>query len=53
MEDISCPKCNNVIKPDDKWDFMDGEEHKITCTCGHRFVIIVERPIEYSILKAR
>ncbi|MDP2830721.1 MAG: hypothetical protein Q8O02_00530 [Candidatus Omnitrophota bacterium] len=27
-------------------DFIDGEEHKITCPCGHQFVAIIERPIE-------
>ena len=49
MEDIICPKCSDVIKPDNNWDFMDGENHKIICSCGHKFVFIIERPIEYYI----
>jgi len=52
MEDIICPQCSNVIKPEDNWDFMDGEKHKITCSCGYPFVVIIERPIEYCILDA-
>ena len=49
MEDIICLQCSNVIKSKDDWDFMDGEKHKITCSCGHRFIVIIERPIEYYI----
>ena len=49
MEDIICPKCSDVLKPNDGWDFMDGEKHRITCCCGYQFEIIIERPIEYYI----
>ena len=49
MEDIICPKCGDVLKPVDSWDFMDGEKHKITCSCRNKFVVIIERPIEYYI----
>jgi hypothetical protein len=49
MEDIICPQCNNVIKAEDGWDFIDEEKHKITCSCGRKFVVIIERPIEYYI----
>lgn len=49
MEDITCPKCNDVLKPNDSWDFVDGEKHKIACSCGHKFEIIIERAIEYYI----
>lgn len=52
MEDIICPRCNNLIRPSDNWDFMDGEERKITCSCGYQFVVIIERPIEYYIQEA-
>ena len=52
MEDIICPQCSNLIKPKDDWDFMDGEKHKITCSCGRKFVVIIERPIEYYIPEA-
>jgi len=51
MEDIICPQCSDVIKPKDNWDFMDGEEHKISCPCGTQFVVIIERPIEYYVLE--
>ena len=49
MEDIVCPKYGNGINPKDHWDFMDGEKHKITCSCGHKFVVIIERTIEYYV----
>jgi len=49
MEDISCPKCNDIIQPKNSWDFMDGEKHNISCSCGNKFVVIIERPIEYYI----
>jgi hypothetical protein len=49
MEDIICPKCNDIIKANDSWDFIDGEKHKITCSCGCKFLVIIERPIEYYI----
>ncbi len=49
MEDIICLQCSNVIRAKDNWGFMDGEEHKITCSCGRRFQVIIERPIEYYI----
>lgn len=49
MGDIICPKCNDVIKPDNNWDFMDGEEEEVICLCGHKFRVIIERPIEYYI----
>lgn len=49
MEDIICPKCSDVIKPDNNWDFMDGEEEEVICPCGHKFLVIIERPIEYYI----
>jgi len=52
MEDIICPKCNDIVKADDKWDFIDGEKHKITCSRRHQFEVIVERPIEYYITEA-
>ncbi len=52
MEDIICPQCNNVIKPKDYWDFIDREKHKITCSCGYKFKVIIERPIEYYIPEA-
>ena len=50
MDGIICPKCNDITKPDNNWDFMDDEKHKITCSCGHQFVVIIERPIEYHML---
>jgi RNase P subunit RPR2 len=53
MEDIICPKCSDVLKPSDSWDFMDGEEHRVTCSCGYRFLVIIERPIEYYMLEAK
>ena len=53
MEDIVCPKCGNFVKPGKHWDFIDSEKHKISCLCGHKFVVIVERPIEYYILEAK
>ncbi len=49
MEDIICPQCNDIIKADDNWDFMDGEKHEMTCSCGYQFEIAIERPIEYYI----
>ncbi|MCU0652088.1 MAG: hypothetical protein MUC39_04010 [Candidatus Omnitrophica bacterium] len=49
MEDIICLKCNDIIKADGNWDFIDGEKHKVTCSCGYQFVVIIERPIEYYI----
>lgn len=49
MEDIICSKCSDVLKPDNNWDFMDGEKHRMTCSCGNQFEIIIERPIEYYI----
>jgi uncharacterized protein YchJ len=51
MKDIICLQCSNVIKADDDWDFMDGEKHKITCSCGHQFKVVIERPIEYCMLE--
>jgi len=52
MDNIICSKCKNVIQPKDSWDFMDGEEHKILCKCGNKFIVIVERPIEYYVVEA-
>ena len=52
MEDIVCPQCSNVISPEDKWDFIDFEEHKVNCSCGFQFTVIIERPIEYYIPEA-
>jgi len=49
MEDIICPKCNDIIQPKNRWNFMDGEEHKMSCSCGNKFIVIIERPIEYYI----
>lgn len=39
MEDIICPRCNDLIKPKNNWDFMDGEEHEIICPYGHQFIV--------------
>jgi len=52
MEDIICPQCSNVINPGDNWDFIDLEEHKVNCSCGFPFTVIIERPIEYYIPEA-
>jgi len=52
MEDIICPQCNNLIRAKDDWDFIDGEKHKIACSCGHKFIVVIERPIEYCITEA-
>ena len=52
MEDIICPQCNNVINPGYNWDFIDFEEHKVNCSCGFQFTVIIERPIEYYIPEA-
>lgn len=52
MEDIICLRCNDVIKPNDNWDFIDGEKQEATCPCGHKFTVIIERPIEYYIPEA-
>ncbi len=49
MEDIVCPKCNRIVNPDNNWDFMDGEEREVICSCSHKFLVIIERPIEYYI----
>ena len=51
MEDIICPKCEHILEPEDNWDFIDYEEHKVACSCGHKFVVLIERPIEYYILE--
>jgi len=49
-KEILCPKCNTLIKPSDEWDFIDGETEHIECLdCGHSFIVIIERPIEYFI----
>jgi|GEM_PF-3415777 len=53
MNDIICPKCNSNIKPDNNWDFSDGEEHKIICCCGFQFTVVIERPIEYYVLEGK
>lgn len=51
MEDIICPKCENLLQPNSKWDFIDGETHIVTCKdCGKKFKIVIERPIEYHVL---
>jgi len=51
MEDIICPKCKTWNRPNDNWDFIDGETHSITCSeCGKKFEIVIERPIEYYVL---
>ncbi len=49
MEDIICSNCNSIIKPKDDWGFMDGEKHKIICSCGYQFLVIIERPVEYYV----
>jgi len=49
---VHCPKCGEFFDASDQveWDFMDGEEHEITCVkCGKEYTVIVERPIEYYI----
>lgn len=52
MEDIICPKCHNIIEPKNRWNFMDGEERKISCACGKQFIVIIERPIEYYVVES-
>ncbi|MBF0385330.1 MAG: hypothetical protein HQL27_05610 [Candidatus Omnitrophica bacterium] len=53
MKDILCPKCNEFFKPESSWDFLDGEEHAIKCSCGKKFVIKIDRPIVYYILEKK
>jgi len=53
MEDIICPQCSGIIKSSDDWDFIDGEKHEIACSCGCKFLVIIERPIQYCMLEIK
>lgn len=49
-KEIVCPKCKEIVTPNDNWDFIDGENRTATCPkCKHKFQIIIERPIEYYV----
>ena len=49
-EEILCPKCDDWNRPDDDWDFIDGETHRVQCRkCKHKFLVVIERPIEYYV----